>query len=232
MLEAFMIFGGGVLGSAHCVGMCGGFVLTLGSTQRSWTGNLGRQLLYAIGRISVYVFAGAAVGFGGWRLGQETSALINVQAVLAIVAGLLLVMEGIFSAGLLRRPWAKGGCCAAAGAFATMLRAPQLVSVFAAGVFNGLLPCGLVYAYLALAASSCSLGYGAGIMLLFGLGTLPLLTLTGLCGTMLNVAQRRRLFYVAAWCMILTGGLSIARGVGFLQIPADSPEACPFCADL
>ena len=229
MLEALMIFAGGLLGSAHCIGMCGGFVLTLGSAQRTWTANLGRQLIYATGRIGTYALAGAVVGYGGWRLGHDMSALVNVQAILAIGAGVLLVVEGIFSTGLLRRPWSGAKMCPGAGALAGLLRAPHAGSVFAAGVFNGLLPCGLVYAYLALAASAGSVGRGAGVMLLVGLGTVPLLALTGLGGALLNLAQRRRLFQAAAWCMILTGALSLARGWQFLHLTSDATPACIFC---
>lgn len=230
MLEAFLIFLGGLLGSAHCVGMCGGFVLTLGGMQRSWAANLGRQLLYAGGRILTYALGGAIIGFGGWKLGREASTLVNAQALLAIVAGALLVVEGLFSAGLVRRPWLSGHQgCPGAGAFASIMRAPHAASVFAAGVFNGLLPCGLVYAYLALAASTGSVGYGAAVMALFGLGTVPLLTVTGLSGSLLGLAQRRRLFLIAAWCMIVTGGISLARGVGFLNFDTSGVLVCPWC---
>lgn len=234
MIEALMLFVGGLLGSAHCVGMCGAFVLTLGSTQRSWSANAVRQLAYSAGRISVYVFGGAVAGFAGWKLGRDMPALVNAQAILAIVAGGLLILEGAFSAGLLRRPGTGVGGCAAASSFAAMLRAPRLGSVVAAGVLNGFLPCGLVYAYLALAAAAGSVHQGALVMLLFGIGTVPALLMAGLSGTLVSVAARRRLFLVAAWCMMATGGMSIARGATFLQTqpaPEGKAPTCPYCAE-
>jgi len=225
-----MIFVGGLLGSAHCVGMCGAFVLTLGSTQRSWSANAARQLTYSAGRVSVYAFGGALAGFAGWKLGHDFPALVNAQAILAILAGMLLIVEGAFSAGLLRRPGTSAGGCAAASSFAAMLRAPKLRSVLAAGVLNGLLPCGLVYAYLALAAASGTVHHGALVMFVFGAGTIPALLLTGLTGSLVGVTFRRRLFRLAAWCMIATGGISIYRGAVFLQTSSTESEVCPYCA--
>lgn len=228
MIEPLMIFVGGLLGSAHCVGMCGAFVLTLGSTQRSWSANAIRQLTYSAGRVMVYTFGGAVVGFAGWKLGRDFPYLVHAQAILAMIAGVLLIAEGLFSTGLIRRPGTSAGGCAAANSFATMLRAPRLGSVLAAGVLNGLLPCGLVYAYLALAASAGSVQHGALVMLVFGAGTIPALLLTGLSGSLMGVTFRRRLFRLAAWCMIATGGLSIYRGAAFMQRDTESVR-CPLC---
>jgi sulfite exporter TauE/SafE len=112
--------------------------------------------------------------------------------------------------------------------FGSLLQATRLRSVFVGGVINGLLPCGLVYAYLALAAGAGSLLLGAATMLCFGLGTLPLMVLTGCGGTLLTASRRRRLLRAAAWCVLLTGVLTIARGLGFLQADDPSPS-CPMC---
>jgi sulfite exporter TauE/SafE len=228
VIELLTIFVGGLLGSAHCVGMCGAFTLTLGSASRSWTANAVRQVVYSAGRIAVYAFAGAVAGYAGWKLGRDYSYLVHAQSVLAMIAGVLLIVEGLFSAGILRRPGSHAGGCAGASAFASMLRAPKLSSVFAAGMLNGLLPCGLVYAYLALAAAAGGVHQGGLVMLVFGIGTIPALLLTGMSGSLLGVTFRRRLFRFAAWCMIATGALSIHRGVVFLQTEKDE-LVCPYC---
>src|SRR5262245_43808491 len=121
MLEALLIVAGGLCGSGHCIGMCGGFVLTLGSTAQRARANLVRQLIYASGRISVYVLAGAVVGFTSWRLGHEMPALINVQAILSIVAGLLLIAEGLFALAIVPRPFARRHAgCPGAGMMASL----------------------------------------------------------------------------------------------------------------
>jgi uncharacterized protein len=228
-MEWLLIFVGGLLGSGHCIGMCGGFVLTLGSQSLSWHNNALRQIVYALGRISVYTLAGAMVGFGIWRMERTPFSIVNLQAILSLVAGGMLILEGIFSAGLLRRPFAASGGCPGANLYATMLRAPNLSSVFVAGLVNGLLPCGLVYAYLLLAASSGNLFSGAAVMGLFGLGTLPAMMLTGLAGSLLSLSWRRRIVHLAAWCMILTGVISIWRGITAFDLGGDAGPSCPYC---
>jgi len=224
-----MILLGGLLGSSHCVGMCGAFALTLGVGRRSWAANLGRQILYSLGRVFTYTAAGAMVGYGGWRLNAEWSNVVNIQAVFCIAAGLLLIGQGLHSAGVLRwPPTGSAAVPAGAGCFAALLRAGRLHNVFLGGVINGLLPCGLVYAYLALAASAGHMAHGALTMLLFGLGTLPAMVSVGVGGALLSAALRRRVLLLAAWCVVLTGALSLWRGVAFLNAAAPG-ASCPGC---
>ena len=230
MMEWVLIVVGGLLGSGHCVGMCGGFVFTLGSQAGYWRNNVLRQTIYALGRISVYTLAGAFVGFGAWKLAHGAFSFVNIQAILALVAGTMLILEGIFSAGLLPRPFAASGGCPGAYAFATLLRAPNLSAVFVAGLVNGVLPCGLVYAYLALAASSGHLFQGAAVMAFFGVGTMPAMIVTGLAGSAMSLAWRRRIVYLAAWCMIVTGLLSLWRGISAFDFFSDAPPNCPLCS--
>jgi sulfite exporter TauE/SafE len=230
MVESLLIVAGGLLGSGHCIGMCGGFVLTLGASAPHWRANLLRQSLYAAGRVATYILAGAVAGFTGWRLAREWPDLVNVQAILSMIAGLLLIAEGLFALGILRRPFASHAGCPGAGRLALLLRGKETAAVFVAGLANGLLPCGLVYAYLALAASSGDLFRGGAVMALFGAGTLPSMLLTGLGGSLLSLPWRRRLFRIAALCMLLTGVLALARGIGFLDLTAERSEPeCPYC---
>ncbi len=229
MANWLLIFAGGLLGSAHCVGMCGGFVLALGGTRPDMAANLRRQLAYGLGRIFTYTAGGAAAGFGGWRLAAQTQALVNVQAALSIAAGLLLAALGLAEAGVLSWRRRGGGTCPGAGMFASLLRATRLRSVFLGGVVNGLLPCGLVYAYLALAASTGGLLLGGATMLCFGLGTLPLMVATGCGGTLLTAGRRRQVFRLAAWCVVLTGVLTLGRGIAFLR-PVEGSPSCPMCS--
>ncbi len=227
-----MVFLGGLLGSSHCVGMCGAFVFSIGAGAPSWRANFARQLVYASGRIFTYAAAGAIVGYGGWRLTKALPPLVHVQAWLCLAAGALLVVQGLSAAGIWSwlRPKARRTPCMTAQLFASFLNAPRLGQVFLAGMLNGLLPCGLVYAYLALAAATGTLSGGFVHMALFGLGTLPIMVLTGCGGAMLGLASRRRLLHVAAWCVVLTGALSVSRGMAFLRSDAASPaESCPAC---
>jgi uncharacterized protein len=232
VLDLPLIFLGGLLGSSHCIGMCGGFALSIGGTAPSLAHNLRRQAVYSCGRIFTYVCGGALAGYGGMRLADRASEWVNVAACLAVAAGLLLVWQGLLAAGVLRRrvPAASVMPCLGGSLLATFLRSPGLRHIFLAGLFTGLLPCGLVYAYLALASSTRGLLLGVATMALFGLGTVPLMVLAGASGSLLSLAARRRLLQVAAWCVVATGCLAIARGLGFLHVAGIWIAAgCPYC---
>jgi sulfite exporter TauE/SafE len=231
VIEWPILFMGGLLGSAHCVGMCGTFVLALGSRRGGVASGLGRQLVYGLGRVFTYSSAGVVAGYAGWRLSGELYLLVNMQAVLAFLAGGLLIAQGLAAAGVVRGPaWLfHRGPCLVPSLFSALLRETRLRNVFLGGVINGLIPCGLVYAYLALAASAGGPFHGGLTMSLFGLGTLPILALVG-CGARFVSRFTRRTFQVAAWCVVLTGVLSIARGVEALRTIADSEQPlCPMC---
>src|SRR5262249_41664652 len=103
-----LIFVGGLLGSAHCVGLGGGFVLPLCTPRTSLAVSLSRQLAYGLGRIFTYAAGGAAAGFGGWRLSVQARSLVNIQATLALAAGVLLVSLGLVELGVLPR-WRRAG---------------------------------------------------------------------------------------------------------------------------
>lgn len=230
MIGWLLILVSGLLGSGHCVGMCGGFALALGSSSPRAGVALVRQLIYGAGRVFTYTAGGAAAGFLGWRFSQETTGLMNLQAILSIVAGVVLVLQGLHSAGWLRFRLSATQACPGPSLFGSLLQATRPHSLFLAGVMNGLLPCGLVYAFLALAASSGDLLSGALTMMLFGLGTVPILALVGVGGNWLSILARRRLLHLAAWCVVLTGLITLARGFGFLSVLGPGETAvCPFC---
>jgi hypothetical protein len=227
-----LIFIAGVLGSSHCIGMCGPFALTIGASVTTWKANLARQLLYTLGRVFTYAVLGAFAGFGGLYLQRTVPALVNIAAVLAVVAGLFLLYQGLLAARVIRRktPNATGVPCLAGDFFGSFLKSPGLANIFLAGLFTGMLPCGLVYGFVALAASSGEVLLGATIMAVFGLGTAPIMILTGCGGSLLSLATRKHLFRAAAWCVVLTGLVSIARGIGFVEIPGWTvATGCPMC---
>lgn len=233
MFELPLVFVGGLLGSAHCVGMCGGFAVLLGAGTRSLGANVGRQLLYSAGRISTYAVIGAAVGYGGVRLTGLALPLINVQAVLSIIAGVLLVVEGLHAAGYLQR-WRTASTsagCPFTGGLGSLLRSRGASAAFLAGVFTGFLPCGLVYAYLALATAAGGLWQGWLTMACFGAGTVPLMVLAGSGGSLLTVDSRQKVLRVAAICVVVTGLISLTRGAAALNATGapGTASACPLC---
>ncbi len=233
MTELFLVFTGGFLGSSHCIGMCGPLALALGMTGQSLTASLGRQLAFSAGRICTYGFAGAFLAFAGLWLGQWSWLAVNLQATMAIVAGVALVLLGLRTAGLLPRlrlSRLTPLSCGAAASLKTLLRSPKLTGAFLAGVFTGFIPCGLVYAFLALATSTGDVVHGWLIMVTFGAGTVPIMVITGCSGAVISVATRSRVLRIAAWCVVATGMISIARGAGYLEFSSVSnPTGCPFC---
>lgn len=233
MMELPLVFVAGLLGSAHCVGMCGGFAVILGMHARSRGGNLVSQAVYTGGRIFTYASLGAVAGACGGRLSLDGPAWMNVPVLLCLVAGVVLIVQGLESAGI--RIWSRSPLAAhiagtlPCGAFGTLLRNRGWTGVFLAGVLTGFLPCGLLYGMLALAASTGDLLLGAAVMTAFGLGTAPLMVATGVAGNLISAASRRRLLSLAAWCVVLTGALTLARGVSALQASPGDAGACPFC---
>jgi sulfite exporter TauE/SafE len=235
MIELPLIFLGGLLGSAHCVGMCGGFALTIGLGARSLSSNLLRQLTYTLGRILTYGFLGVAAGYAGLWLSLRAGTLVNVQAGLSILAGGLLMSQGLLALGILpRRLFSVAGAgespCLAGSFVGPFLTAPGWSNALIAGVLTGFLPCGLVYGFLTLASSSTSVLHGLLTMGAFGAGTAPMMILTGAGGSLLSHSSRRHLLRVSAVCVLVTGVISLARGAWFIHFPGSSGlDACPFC---
>jgi hypothetical protein len=225
MVEYPLIFLAGVAGSWHCVGMCGGFACALGSDPRGRAATLVRQLTYNLGRVATYCFIGGTVGFLAAELctgvagAPPTSA---AQRVLALASGLLMVLIGLQLLGWLRRrhgsPLQGFGAQFLAPALRNLLRAPGPGAPLAFGVFNGFLPCPLVYAFAAQAAGSGGALPGLLVMLAFGLGTFPaMLLMAGLGGWLQRAGGgwpwRRRGVDVAGAFIVLLGLITLARGV-------------------
>jgi sulfite exporter TauE/SafE len=229
MIEWPLVLLAGVLGSAHCVGMCGGFALTIGVGSPGLAANLVRQAAYTAGRLFTYGTLGLAAAYGGARLGQLAPALLNIPAALSLAAGGLLVYQGLVSTGLWSRRVIRGSSPCLAGTFlGPFLAAPGGTGAFLAGLFTGLLPCGLLYGMVTLAAATQDLLLGWTTMIVFGLGTAPLMLLAG-CGVpLLSLAARRKLHWLAAWSVLATGAISVARGVAFLTLFGGAAH-CPLC---
>jgi sulfite exporter TauE/SafE len=231
MIELPLIFTAGILGTAHCLGMCGPFALAVSGGARSWADNLARQITYTLGRTFTYCVLGAAAGFGGLRLTQLVPWLIDGGAILAIAGGLWLLIQGLRATGVWKQSGrSPSGPCLAGDLFRSMLRLPGISGVFVAGLFTGLIPCGLVYGMLALAGATSDLWHGAATMGVFGLGTAPVMIAAGCGGSLMSLGARVRIFRFAAWCLVLTGAISMVRGATYLQSPTHPVAAkCPFC---
>ncbi|MCA9035811.1 MAG: sulfite exporter TauE/SafE family protein [Planctomycetaceae bacterium] len=232
-----LVFISGVLGSAHCIGMCGGIAATMSLGARSMHSALLRQILWSIGRTFTYVFLGMIASTVGVRVMRAGSQTILLQASFAILAGVLLILQGMHSAGWLSfgKLSRKHSPCLTTTLFAQLLKGGSTWGVMLAGIMTGFLPCGLVYSFLALAASSASLPLGIGIMLAFGLGTFPVMILTGTGFSLATLQLRQKLMRVAAICVLITGIMTVGRGITFASGAANSQpdesaeKLCPLC---
>lgn len=153
-------FVAGLVGSPHCLLMCGGFIAACGPRPT-------RVAAWHAGRLTTYALLGAAAG----ALGH---ALPGPAWLPAAVSALCLLWFAGALAGWLPEPRLRIPGLTAAGS--TLARREDLASRFAFGLATGLLPCGMVYAALALPVASGSALAGALAMLAFGLGTTPALS--------------------------------------------------------
>jgi len=198
----------GLLGGAHCVGMCGGIVgaLAIGGASR-WS----MHLAYNGGRILSYAAAGALAGaLGAASLGLEGQ--VPARLILYLFANLMLIALGFYLLGATRvlafteragqALWRRIQPLTRRFLPATTVR-----QAFPLGLLWGWLPCGLVYSALASALSAGSAGRGAALMLAFGLGTLPNLLLAGILFSRLNEFVRRPVVRILSGLLILGFGI-------------------------
>ncbi len=233
LAELAMILVSGMLGSAHCIGMCGGIAATMSLGTRSFGAAVIRQLLWSSGRIVTYVFLGLMTTAFGVGILRKQSNAVSLQAAVAIVAGLLLITQGIHAIGWFK--WRirrrEKPACVTRTVFAQFLKGGSSAGAFVAGLLTGFLPCGLVYSFLALSVSTGSVVWGTSVMLSFGLGTIPVMLATGSGFSLATIAQRQQLLKVAAMCVIATGIMTMIRGVTFAVMNSQqvAAKSCPLC---
>ncbi|PCJ85520.1 MAG: hypothetical protein COA54_10945 [Thiotrichaceae bacterium] len=212
IVAAFMI---GLLGSTHCIGMCGGIVgaLTMGlpeTTRQSPLKLLPYLLTYNTGRLISYSLAGLIVGLLSYTLSDFFQ--IGQFPVGGIIGGLFMVALGIYIGGWLQTLswlekigtifWRK---IEPLGRRFLPVKSPS--QALGLGLLWGWLPCGMVYSTLAWAATSGSAINTALLMLAFGAGTLPMLLLMG------GFAEKLQRFTRHKWTRSIAGILLIAFGV-------------------
>ena len=191
----------GLLGGAHCVGMCGGIVAAM-SLQGGQRQPLAFHLGYNAGRLASYVAAGALAGLLG-SAAFLSERLLPVQTALYVVAQVVLILMGLYLAGLNRAVlWLEraGGVLwhRLQPRLGRLLPIRDLPGALAAGALWGWLPCGLVYSVLVTALASGSAASGALLMFAFGLGTLPNLLAMGWAAERLRALAGRPAVKLAA----------------------------------
>ena len=223
MTYYFVMFAAGFAGSFHCIGMCGGFACALGRDPRGGGATTLRHLVYNTGRLTSYCFLGAVAGALGQMVCTRQGATVMLldgsvdvaERMLAIVAGLLMIAVALQFFGLLRHRFdATGfGCSTLAMFLRSLLTARSRAAPLAFGIFNGFLPCPLVYAFVAEAVSTGQALGGFLTMASFGLGTFPAMLMMGGVGRVLAPAWRQRGVWLAGSCILLLGIITLGRGI-------------------
>lgn len=212
MAELFAVFLIGLVGSAHCVGMCGGFVIALAQVHGKERGRHVHQVLYYTGKTATYALLGGIAGVLGHVAG---AAFTGLQDVLSIVLGVFLVAIGLGLLGVLKRfegPRFLSRLNGLPVLIGRLLKRQTYGATFGLGMANGLLPCGLVYGVLALAAATGDPLQGALTMAVFGLATVPALYGLALASFLMRPAWRLRLNQVGGILVIVLGVITLLRG--------------------
>ncbi len=206
-------FVGGLFGSTHCLGMCGGFPIALAA---GVTPNRTRQVLYNLGRLNTLLFVGALAGAFGAVLVAQGPALW-MERLLAVAGGTLMLVFGAEQLGLFAivTPRLAAFLHRHLGGILRALitwRSPLAPLIF--GAINELLPCHLIYAFAAQAAVTGSAIDGLLVMGAFGLGTAPAMLGIGLLPSAVSPRLRQRVFRLSGYLVLLLGVITIARAFG------------------
>lgn len=211
--------------------MCGGFVVAYSSAKIDPSFNKIAQylahLVYNLGRITSYALIGAFFGLIG-------SIFVMTKVVMGsfyVFIGLMMILMGLSLFGKVRFLTSIESSIATSSfvksAFSKLIRSKSLGSFYLLGALNGFLPCGLVYFFAATAASTGSPFWGAIVMVVFGLSTLPAMIGFGVIIGFLKGSFFREIMIKLASAVIVGFGIyMIYKGYWFISDPAASIHTC------
>jgi sulfite exporter TauE/SafE len=206
---AFMI---GLLGSMHCLGMCGPLAFAVPVLQKGWAWLFLNKVAYQLGRIISYCVLGMLTGLLGRQIW-----LIGLQQGVTMVTGLLIIFAAC--SRLFRFPVNKAKTFISKPFYRLFDYAfKQKANHLIIGIINGLLPCGFVYMALAGALNTGGVGSAVVYMFWYGLGTLPLMLIAGIGMGFSTAALRKYINRVVPYMMICLGLWFVLRGAE-LNIP-------------
>lgn len=202
----------GFVGSVHCVGMCGPLAMSLpGAGANRWR-YLVERLIYNLGRAVTYTLLGGLFGALGLFV-----ALAGYQQWLSIGIGAIMVLSVLVPwvqrrVGQLERG-ASSYMRHVIGPIQSLYKQGGTWAMLGVGVLNGLLPCGFVYAALAVAVTAGSVYTSMTFMAAFGLGTLPAMFAVSVMNRLVSAEWRARLQRLIPVGVVVVGLLLIWRGL-------------------
>jgi hypothetical protein len=213
----------GLIGSFHCIGMCGPIAVALPVGNRSWAGKVAGVLLYNLGRAATYGVLGAAFGLLGKGIQmagfqQWASILIGVVMILSVLFPMLF--RGKISIDQLL----TGYAARLISKFRKLFGRATYKNLLVIGLLNGLLPCGLVYVAVAGALNTNGVLSGIAFMVVFGLGTIPVMMSVTLLGNVIGQKLRKQMNHIIPVFIVMLGIIFILRGLS-LGIPYISPKS-------
>jgi len=213
----------GLLGSIHCIGMCGPLVLALPMGSKTKVQEWGTLFLYHFGKMTSYGLLGIIFGLFGSQL-----PLLGVQENLSIVMGGAMIIYVLYvfvikpkqKRVLMQFHFIQSFIINKLG---ILFKLQNDFAFYLIGFLNGLLPCGMVYLALTSALATQNFIHGGALMVFFGLGTMPALIMVSLGGKYFGIVFRQKVQSLLPLLIFSMGLLLILRGMN-LGIPFISPH--------
>ncbi|MET0945295.1 MAG: sulfite exporter TauE/SafE family protein [Flavobacterium sp.] len=219
LYSAFIL---GLISSLHCIGMCGPIAMMLPVDHQNEAKKVTQIVTYHLGRLTAYATIGLIFGLLGRGfflagLQQNMSVFIGIGMILMV-----LIPEKFFSRYNFSKPVYKI-ISKIKSSLGNQFKNRSYKSLFTIGLLNGFLPCGMVYVALFGAIAMQSAGFGILYMLLFGLGTMPLMTIVLYIHSLIKLPFRNKIQKAIPYVAVIIGVLFVLRGLG-LGIPYVSPS--------
>jgi len=222
MIDLYTALTIGLIGSFHCIGMCGPIAVALPLGNSSGFGRVAGTLLYNSGRTVTYGLLGALFGLLG--RGIEVA---GFQQWASIIIGIVMIMTVVFPFLFKEKLNMEKLMFGFPGRLISRLQIlfsrNSFSNLFIIGLLNGLLPCGLVYVAVAGALNTNDVVMGVLFMLVFGIGTTPVMMSVSLAGNIISQGLRNKINRIIPAFIVLLGILFILRGLS-LGIPYISPK--------
>ncbi|MES2455899.1 MAG: sulfite exporter TauE/SafE family protein [Bacteroidota bacterium] len=208
----------GLLGSVHCIGMCGPLAFAVPVQQPGWFPLLWNKLVYQLGRILSYMLLGVIAGLLGRQIWQA-----GLQQSISVLTGFLILLAAISRIANLN--WPNNTRNSYLRPFYRLFdyafkhKANHLII----GMLNGLLPCGFVYLALAGATNTGTITGSVSYMFWFGAGTVPLMLAATVIVGFSGIPFRKKLNKAVPFALLFLGAWFLLRGLE-LNIPYLSPK--------
>jgi sulfite exporter TauE/SafE len=217
----------GLATTLHCIGMCGSLVMAFGLRRVEAAASprgpgffraLTSHIMLHAGRITTYAILGT-IAAGIMLALNKVGVFVDVQKVVAFPLGIAMIAAAIiiglraFGAPKGRQRERSRLSAALDRTIGRFIRSPHVLAPVPLGLAMGLLPCGPVYAAVALAAEAGHMPTGAAMMVAFGIGTLPGLIAVGMGARFVGTSLRRYAPVLLAVALLIAGGVLLYRGL-------------------